>query len=91
MVGFVVAWVFDIPWLRSIQAGLTSLIFGLIIVAGVILRNPRLDRLFTYGPGEDEDGDPLLGCFFAIPIIIALTTFLAWISIQTARFIGMVP
>ena len=88
--GFVMAWALGLPWLRSIQVGLSSLIVGLLVVVRVILRNPRLDRLFSFGPAEDEDGDPLLGCFFVIPLMIALIAFLSWLSIQLWRFIGVV-
>lgn len=89
--GWVIAWALGLPWLRSIQAGLMALIIGLLIVVQVILRNPHLDRLFSYGPEEDEDGNPFLGCFFVIPLMIALIAFLSWLSIQVGRFIGVAP
>jgi hypothetical protein len=62
-----------------IQVGLLGMIIGLV---GLLsrLQTEQGRRLFYEGPGVGEDGDPLLGCLWLIPIQILLFTLLGWIG-----------
>lgn len=68
----------DLPF-GPVQFGLLGMIIGLMALL------PRLQteqgrRLFYEGPEVGEDGDPILGCLWFIPVQILLFTLLGWIG-----------
>ena len=84
LAGYAVTWLVN-AWFRSpveaYQGGLMGLIVGLIILMPAI-RTERGRRLFYEGPAEGEEGDPVIGCLFLLPILILIVTIIAWLVEQ---------
>ena len=71
--------------LRIIFASL-NLIFGMTLFLN-ITRDPTADRLFFEGPGKDGQGDPRIGCLWAMPMGLILFGLLMWFWAILIRFL----
>jgi hypothetical protein len=66
--------------------GLLGLIVGLVALVPK-LQSEHGRRLFFEGPEIDEDGDPILGCLWLIPLQILLFTLLGWAGWFISRWL----
>ncbi len=74
--------------LEAFQCGLLTMLVGLISLLPII-STERGRRLFYHGPEPDEDGDPLIGCLWAIAIQVILLAMLGWIVWLIAQLMGI--
>jgi hypothetical protein len=81
-VGFVIAAVLGVSWLKSFQWGVLVFLGVLIWVATFILPDDYKRRLFFEGPEEDEEGLLVAALFNALPAGILLWAGLAWLFIK---------
>jgi hypothetical protein len=75
----------NLPW-GPVQFGLLGLIVGLVALVPK-LQSEHGRRLFFEGPEIDEDGDPILGCLWLIPLQILLLTLLGWAGWFISRWL----
>jgi len=88
--GFMVAWLFGASWRTALQAGLTGLVVGLVILASMLTFSPRLSRVFWENLREDEEAMLWFGLYFAIPLLLLALMVLAWLIVQMLALIARV-
>lgn len=74
---YLATWFANLP-LQPAQFGLLALVVGLLFLSG-ITTTERGRRLFYEGPRGDEDGDPLIGCLWFLPICLVGFALIAWL------------
>ncbi len=87
LAGLALAALFKVSPIRMFQAGVFTMLVGLVYVMTMILPDEYRKRIFFDGPKSDEEGSPLVGLFYAIPLSLLICAGVGWIVITLFELI----